>query len=98
MSEEEQGSALGGIGELAGAVWNAAGDVSQAAADVTVGTGEFWLGASEKVAAAGAELVGANGSRDELDRMAAESGTASVDSYAQAGQDLSNAATDIFGD
>jgi hypothetical protein len=98
MSDEEQGSVLGGIAEAAGAAWDAGGDVSQAVADVTIGTGEFWAGATEKVAAAGAELVGANETRDDLDRMARESAIASVDSYAQAGQDLSNASSEVLGD
>ena len=96
--EEEQGSMFGGLAEAAGAAWDAAGNVASAEYNVASGLVSHVEGIGDNFAAAGDELIGDFAARDEWDRKLTENAAAGDASWSQAGEDLSNAATDIVGE
>ena len=98
MTEEESGSVFSGIAEAASAAWDAQMNVTEAIIDTSIGASQFAAGVGEHLAATGAELVGAQDARDSLDDMAIDSRDAAYDSWSSAGQNLSEAATDIVGE
>jgi hypothetical protein len=59
MGDEEGGSILGGLGEMAGAAWDATVNVTGAAVDMAEAGGEAVLGAAAHVDAGILRAVGA---------------------------------------
>jgi hypothetical protein len=98
MGDEESGSVFGGFSEMVESGFDAAMNVAEAGADVAIGTGHFAAAVGEHLAATGAELVGAQETRDYLDDAAIDQRDASYDSFGDAGTNLSEAYTDVVGE
>ncbi len=69
--------------------------VGEAAWDTAAGVGQFGAATAEHLAATGAELVGAQDTRDTLDNMAVDTRDASYQSFGQAADNLGDAASDV---
>jgi hypothetical protein len=98
MTEEESTSVFGGLADAAEAAWDAQVNVTEAIIDTSIGASQFGLGIGEHLAATGAELIGLQDARDSLDDMAVDNRDAAYDSFSSAGENLSEAATDIVGE
>ena len=96
--EEEQGSIFGGLAEAAGAAWDAAGNVASAEYNAASGVVSYAEGIGDNFAAAGNELIGDSAARDDWDKKLYANAADGNASFSQAGEDLSNAATDVVGE
>ena len=96
MTEDEGNTILGGLVDAAGAALDAAGNV--ASAEVNAASG--WVSSAEATgdmfAAAGNEFIGDHAARDAWDAKFEQNLAESDNSFAQAGEDLSNAVDDVF--
>jgi hypothetical protein len=97
MGDEEGGSILGGLGEMAGAAWDATVNVTGAAVDMAEAGGEAVLGAAAHVDAGILRAVGA----DELAGQI-QTGADMLQDYAaanvsEAGGELAQAGQNIWG-
>ena len=98
MTEEESGSVFGGIADAAEAAWDAQANVTGAIIDTAIGVSEFGTAMSQKAIATAAEMVSADETRDNFDNAMVDSRDAAYDSFSSAGEQLSNAYTDIVGE
>ena len=95
---EESGSILGGLGEAAGAAWDAVGNVADADLSVAASGVEAAMEVGDAVVAGGAYAAGQYDTASEWDAAATARREASEGQWGQAGEDLSNAATDVVGE
>jgi hypothetical protein len=98
MTEEESGSVFGGLGEAAGAAWDAAGNAADAVLQVNNAGVESVLEAGDAIVAGAAYAGGQYDTAAEWDAAATAHQQAAGNSWDQAGEDLSNAGTDIVGE
>ena len=96
MSEEEGSTIFGGLADAAGAAWDAAGNVAAAGYDAGSGVVSEVEALGDVAAATGNELIGDFAARDAWDAKAAQNTTDMNDSFSQAGEDLQNAADDVY--
>jgi hypothetical protein len=96
MSEEEGATIFGGLADAAGAAWDAAENVAAAGYDAASGAVSMTEAVGDNFAAAGNEFIGDYAARDEWDKKLFENRDASDASFSDAGQDLQNAADDVF--
>ena len=98
MTEEEQpASVVGGVEEAVGAAWDAGGQVIDAAGNAASAAGSYTAAAYENVAATGNEFIGDYAARDAHDKAFDQDTHEGDASWDQAGQNLSDAGTDIVG-
>ena len=98
MTEEESGSVFGGICEAAGAAWDAAGNAADAVVQLNSAGIESALEAGDAIVAGAAYAGGQYDTAAEWDAAATGHQEAAGDNWDQAGQDLSNAYTDVVGE
>jgi uncharacterized membrane-anchored protein YjiN (DUF445 family) len=99
MSEEESGgSVFGGLSEAAGAAWDAASNVASAGYNAASSVVSGVETVADQTVSAGAQLMSDPVTRDEWDKAATDRMHEADSSWDQAGQDLSNAYTDIVGE
>lgn len=95
MSEEDT-TILGGLGDAAGAAWDAVENVASAGYDAASGVVSHVEGMGNMLAATGDELIGDYAARDERDARSEENRAEGNQSWDQAGEDLQNAADDVY--
>jgi len=98
MTDAEQGSVLGGLGEMVEAGLEAVGHTTVAGAEVAQAGIDFGTIGVERFAAAGAELIGAYGWRDEVDRASEYAEKDLHKNLNQAGDELSAAYASVVGE
>jgi hypothetical protein len=98
MTEEDSGSVLGGIEEVAGSAWNAAGHLAEAEVETAAGIGNFWAGAADNVVSGVAHMTGATETQAEYDQATDDRARAYEDSMSNAGEAVEKAWTDIVGE
>lgn len=98
MTEEESGSVFGGIAEAAGAAWDAAGNAADAVVQANAVVIESALEVGDAVVAGGAYAAGQYDTASEWDKAATAHQEAAGNNWDQAGEDLSNAYTDVVGE
>jgi hypothetical protein len=98
MADAEQGSVLGGLGEMVEAGLEAVGHAAVAGVEVAQAATDFGTIAVERVAAAGTEAIGAYAWRDEIDRASEYAARDFHQNLDQAGDELSAAYTSVVGE
>jgi hypothetical protein len=90
-------SVAGGLAEAAQAGWNAAGDFGSGLLHTAEGVGQFGAAVGDHLLATGAELVGAQDTRDQLDNAAVDHREQAYSDFKQAGDDAANFSHDLLG-
>jgi hypothetical protein len=98
MSDAEQGSVLGGVGEMVESGLEAVGHVVVAGVDVAQAGFDIGTIGVERFAAAGTEFIGAYAWRDEIDRASEYAEKDYHQHIHQAGKELSDAYTKMVGE
>jgi hypothetical protein len=90
-------SVAGGLGQAAQAGWNAAKDYGSELLHTAEGVGQYGVATGAHLLATGAELVGAQDTRDQLDDAAIDHRDQAYSDFKQAGDDALNVTHDLFG-